>query len=166
MACDLYCCLLPQCEALRTCRSGFPIATTQQPVSNKTAQIFLLRKVSYFKNRNALMKLEICNPSKWPSENMYGVCHWWKMQLLTVGTDFSKIRWAIIIGTDFCSDLLCSIYVCGVINMTSANNRQVVHEAFSCTWHALTNNRRVKQWINCTVNWKKKPSACNVYIGG
>ena len=25
---DLYCCLLPRCEALRTCRSGFPIATT------------------------------------------------------------------------------------------------------------------------------------------
>ena len=24
---DLYCCLVPQCEALRTCRSGFPIAT-------------------------------------------------------------------------------------------------------------------------------------------
>jgi len=27
MACELYCCLLPQCEALRSCRSGFPIAT-------------------------------------------------------------------------------------------------------------------------------------------
>jgi len=26
-ACELYCCLLPQCEALRTCCSGFPIAT-------------------------------------------------------------------------------------------------------------------------------------------
>ena len=26
---DLYCCLLPQCEALRTCRSGFPIATVR-----------------------------------------------------------------------------------------------------------------------------------------
>jgi len=25
---DLYFCLLPQCEALRACRSGFPIATT------------------------------------------------------------------------------------------------------------------------------------------
>jgi len=25
-ACDLYCCLLPQCETLRTCHSGFPIA--------------------------------------------------------------------------------------------------------------------------------------------
>ena len=24
---DPYCCLLPQCEALRTCRLGFPIAT-------------------------------------------------------------------------------------------------------------------------------------------
>ena len=24
---DLYCCLLPWCEALRTCRSGFPITT-------------------------------------------------------------------------------------------------------------------------------------------
>ena len=27
-ACDLYCCLLPQFEALCTCRSGFLIATT------------------------------------------------------------------------------------------------------------------------------------------
>ena len=27
MACELYRCLLPQCEALRICRSGFPIAT-------------------------------------------------------------------------------------------------------------------------------------------
>ena len=26
-ACDLYCCLLPRCEALCTCHSGFPIAT-------------------------------------------------------------------------------------------------------------------------------------------
>jgi len=24
---ERYCCFLPQCEALRTCRSGFPIAT-------------------------------------------------------------------------------------------------------------------------------------------
>jgi len=24
---DLYCCLLPRCEALRSCCSGFPIAT-------------------------------------------------------------------------------------------------------------------------------------------
>jgi len=29
MACELYCCLLSQCEALRICRSGFPIATLQ-----------------------------------------------------------------------------------------------------------------------------------------
>jgi len=27
MACETDCCLLPQCEALCTCRSGFPIAT-------------------------------------------------------------------------------------------------------------------------------------------
>jgi len=27
VACDLYCCLFAQCEALRTCRSGFPIVT-------------------------------------------------------------------------------------------------------------------------------------------
>ena len=27
MVCELNCCLLPQCEALRTCRSSFPIAT-------------------------------------------------------------------------------------------------------------------------------------------
>jgi len=27
MACDLYCRLLPRCEFLRTCHSGFPVAT-------------------------------------------------------------------------------------------------------------------------------------------
>jgi len=26
--CELYCCLLPQCETLHTCHSGFPITTT------------------------------------------------------------------------------------------------------------------------------------------
>jgi len=33
---DLYCCLLPRCEALCTCRSGFPIATpfSQQRQNN------------------------------------------------------------------------------------------------------------------------------------
>jgi len=31
MACELYCCLLPRCEALRICRTGFPIATHSQP---------------------------------------------------------------------------------------------------------------------------------------
>ena len=36
MACELYCCLLPQCKALRTCRSGFPIAT-------KTSMCFKIR---------------------------------------------------------------------------------------------------------------------------
>jgi len=30
---DLYCCLLPRCEALRTCRSGFPIATLKIRIS-------------------------------------------------------------------------------------------------------------------------------------
>ena len=30
---DLYCCLLPRCEALRTCRSGFPIATAPNDAS-------------------------------------------------------------------------------------------------------------------------------------
>ena len=34
MACELYCCLLPQCEALRIFRSGFPIATLSSQASN------------------------------------------------------------------------------------------------------------------------------------
>ena len=39
---DLYCCLLPWCEALRTCRSGFPIATLpyQQTFVNTSYTIF------------------------------------------------------------------------------------------------------------------------------
>jgi len=36
MACDFYCCLLPQCEceALCTCHSGFPTATVTDGKSN------------------------------------------------------------------------------------------------------------------------------------
>ena len=30
---DLYCCLLPRCEALRTCHLGFPIATLRSVLS-------------------------------------------------------------------------------------------------------------------------------------
>ena len=45
---DLYCCLLPQCEALRTCRSSFPI-TTQE---------------IYF------LVFRMPNTGKWPEMNM------------------------------------------------------------------------------------------------
>jgi len=38
MACELYCCLLPQCEALRICRSGFPIATVGLTDLGKTTK--------------------------------------------------------------------------------------------------------------------------------
>jgi len=55
---------------------------------------------------------------------------------------------------------------CGVINMTWTNHKHVVCDAVSCTWHALPNERRVKQWIHCTVYWKKKSSTCNVCIRG
>ena len=34
---NLYCCLLPWCEALRTCRSGFPIATRDMVIVIKEA---------------------------------------------------------------------------------------------------------------------------------
>jgi len=39
MACELYCCLLPRCEALRICRSGFPIATVVDWWSNQRRHI-------------------------------------------------------------------------------------------------------------------------------
>jgi len=35
---DLYCCLLPQCETLRTCRSGFPIATVENTLAKISTQ--------------------------------------------------------------------------------------------------------------------------------
>jgi len=36
MACELCCCLLPECEALRICRSGFPIATIVLTYDNQS----------------------------------------------------------------------------------------------------------------------------------
>ena len=49
VACDLYCCLLPQCEALRICRSGFPIATVYRLMS-------VIEIVSLFCNWSRLCK--------------------------------------------------------------------------------------------------------------
>jgi len=39
---DLYCCLLPQCEALPACRSGFPIATpvTWSPLLEESWHVY------------------------------------------------------------------------------------------------------------------------------
>ena len=39
IACELYCCLLPQCEALRSCLSGFPIATTFSGVAHPLSTV-------------------------------------------------------------------------------------------------------------------------------
>jgi len=36
---DLNCCLLPQCETLRTCRSGFPIAAILFYISQRNLMI-------------------------------------------------------------------------------------------------------------------------------
>jgi len=46
MACELYCCLLPQCEALRICCSGFSIATVYKKKSN-TQEITNMLYIQY-----------------------------------------------------------------------------------------------------------------------
>ena len=46
VACELYCCLLPQCETLRICRSGFPIATPPPEMSG--LPYFALQVESWF----------------------------------------------------------------------------------------------------------------------
>jgi len=47
MACELYCCLLPQCEALRICRSGFPIATIHPPPTSTKNRLKSFCEVGY-----------------------------------------------------------------------------------------------------------------------
>jgi len=48
---DFYCCLLPRCDALRICRSGFPIATVRTPVlyssDNMSAYDLFLEELLY-----------------------------------------------------------------------------------------------------------------------
>jgi len=46
---DLYCCLLPQFEALHTCRSGFPIAV--DPGQVPAAKNLLTYDVTHKKNK-------------------------------------------------------------------------------------------------------------------
>jgi len=45
---NLYCCLLTQCEALRTCRSGFPIATLSR--STKYVDVLHIIKNNFTKH--------------------------------------------------------------------------------------------------------------------
>jgi len=58
MACELYCCLLPRCEALRICRSGFPIRTVAiatfaiivNPALGEVEKYIFCNKSSIFQN--------------------------------------------------------------------------------------------------------------------
>jgi len=56
MACELYCCLLPQCEALRICRSGCSIATVfayldhGSPPHTVTLSLFQIKLLKFLKS--------------------------------------------------------------------------------------------------------------------
>jgi len=47
VACDLYCCLLPQCEALCTCRSSFPIASILRNMAERERDAGRLNENGY-----------------------------------------------------------------------------------------------------------------------
>jgi len=55
---DLYCCLLPQCEALRTCRSGFPIATTSMINCTSTTSLSMTSSKPQNCNTNLFRETE------------------------------------------------------------------------------------------------------------
>jgi len=57
MACDFYCCLLPQCEALRTCRKSFPTATV---VLGRCNNVFSARLCSSGSSERKLRYLLLC----------------------------------------------------------------------------------------------------------
>jgi len=56
MACDLYCCLLPQYKALRKCRSGFPIAT----IPSSTLFVFTHTEVCLLKQKALFSNMTSC----------------------------------------------------------------------------------------------------------
>jgi len=45
MTCELYCCLLPQCEALRTCRSGFSNRNSGKMLLQLSQGLFYFYKI-------------------------------------------------------------------------------------------------------------------------
>jgi len=62
-ACDLCCCLLPQCEALRTCRSDFPIATV--PTVKIKSELTLVQSYRMQKaGRGKLININFQQPPK------------------------------------------------------------------------------------------------------
>jgi len=71
MTCELYCCLLPQCEALRICRSGFPIATMPTHHTLECAQ-FRLNPESHW-----LVKWFILANRKFCKKYLFSVTSFW-----------------------------------------------------------------------------------------
>jgi len=57
-SCDLFCCLPPQCEALRTCRPGMPIATKVN-LSCKHIKTGTTRVKRQFLSENDLMNQDL-----------------------------------------------------------------------------------------------------------
>ena len=69
MACELYCCLLPRCEALRSCRSRFPIATQPvpyQPNSGTLPKCLQVPPVVIYKKKSFDVMLHL--GVEWPSK--------------------------------------------------------------------------------------------------
>ena len=78
----LYCCLLPQCEALRTCRSGFPIATVCICICSQLWHLWLYyRLVNRELSRNFLVD---------PSRRHVG--YPWNRLLVVAYTTLTHIR--------------------------------------------------------------------------
>ena len=85
---DLYCCLLPQCEALRTCRSGFPIARIVLLIENSAIAVYrkctinsILKKATFLLYRNAC----------WCSSN--GFLTYYNLVLCFAINDYGWVYW-------------------------------------------------------------------------
>ena len=75
--CDFYCCLLPQCETLHTCHSGFSIATLAYVESDRSMWFLLLLAATVWNFARLPLGLSDHNnmlPNVWKAGKMY--CKW------------------------------------------------------------------------------------------
>jgi len=113
MACDLYCCLLPQCEALRTCRSGFPIATLSGTRRcTPSAALLLQLRCNWCRNLAAVNCI-----LHWIVLTVVFEIRGWNHFAFCELFSFSKAAFVHVRPAQLCSENGVSIYMCSAVEV-------------------------------------------------
>jgi len=146
---DVYCCLLPQCEALRTRRSGFPIATVQIE-KNDFNNSLLFKEISLQQCSRCHSAASICEIQQWFWQHMQKdkmlITSKIKHRLGKVSNVQQHIQ--VLITIDQISHLLHAVAFSSFV-FHSTKQKRILYYSKKFINHVATYTHVQIAWVNC-----------------